>query len=349
MELTHEEAEKYIEYISSGIKIVDLDNKTILFKYPDMNSFMKARHIYEQEYRESIDEGLLSVDEMKKLIKDRNLITQAERNKVSSLKSKLEGQRVLLAKTLKVRANQDRIKKVIHGLEDEIRKIEIKERAKFSMTAETKAEESKILYLCWRNSYYFDSEEWVWPDYKSFLNEKRLDFRQKVLSEFISFYSGIPTPIIRAVARGNLWRIRYVTSVKTSEPLFGVPTTQYTGDMLNLSYWSHYYQNIYEMLSEDQPSEEIIEDDEALDAYLSDYYKERNQDAAARKSKKGHKGKLSAYDQKEVIVTKADEMYEDIEYDTPREAQRIKDRTLIKKKASSKHRVGQMPDNVPRQ
>jgi hypothetical protein len=346
MELTHEETEKYIEYISSGIKIVDLDAKVILFKYPDMKSFLRARHIYDKEYKESIDEGLLSVDGMKKLIEDRNLITEEDRNKVSSLKAKLEGQKVLLAKTLKVKANQDRIKNVIHGLEDQIRKIEVKERAKFSMTAETRAEESKILYLCWGNSYYFGTEELVWADYESFLNEKSLDFRQRVVSEFILFYGGVPTPIIRAVARSNLWRIRYVSSVKTSEPLFGVPTTEYTGDMLNLSYWSHYYQNIYEMLPEDQPSEYIIEDDDALDAYLSDYYKERNQDAASRKSKRSNRGKLSAYDKQEVIVTKADEMYEDIEYDTPREAQRIKDRTLIKKKASSKNRAGTTPDDT---
>ncbi len=348
MELTHEETEKYIEYISSGIKIIDIDNRTILFKFPDLNSFLRARHIYDKEYKEALNEGLLSVDEMKKVIEDRNLITEDERNELLSLKSKLEAQKVLLAKTLKVKARQDRIKEIIYGLENKIRKIEIKERTKLSMTAETRAEESKILYLCWDNSYDFHTEERIWLEHELFLSERDLDFRQKILSEFILFYGGIPTPIIRAIARGNLWRIRYITSLKTSEPLFGVPAAKYTGDMLNLAYWSHYYQNIYEMLPEDQPPEDIIEDDEALDAYLADYYKERNQEAATRRSKKGHKGKLSAYDQKEVIVTRADEMYEDIEYDKPREAQMIKDRTLIKKKASRKNRKGQMPDSLPR-
>jgi hypothetical protein len=88
------------------------------------------------------------------------------------------------------------------------------------------------------------------------------------------------------------------------------------------------------MMPEDQPNENIIEDDEALDAYLNSYYKERTQDVAARKSKrKMGTGKLSAFDSQEVIVTKANELYEDIEYDKPREAQAIKDRNLIKKKA----------------
>jgi hypothetical protein len=218
------------------------------------------------------------------------------------------------------------------------------------MTAETKAEEAKLLYLCWSHCYDFDTEELYWTEYKEFTTESDLKFREGLVSEFILFYSGIPTARIRAIARNNLWRIRYVTSLKTSEPLFGVSTSEYSNDMLNLAYWSHYYQNIYEMMPEDQPSENIIEDDEALDAYLSDYYKERTQDIASRKSKRQMgRGKLSAFDSQEVIVTKANELYEDIEYDTPREAQAIKEGNLINKRTrfSKQSRVGTVPDRLP--
>jgi hypothetical protein len=119
--------------------------------------------------------------------------------------------------------------------------------------------------------------------------------------------------------------------------------------MLNLAYWSHFYQNVYEMMPEDQPPQDIIEDDMALDAYMEAYYKERTNEAAARKFKKrAGTGKLSAFDSQEVIVTRANELYEDIEYDKPREAQAIKDRTLIQKKANSRSRVGQHPTKLPR-
>ncbi|HEC64350.1 MAG TPA: hypothetical protein ENI23_03555 [bacterium] len=331
MELTHEEVERYIDQISSGSKILDIGDEVVLFKFPSRYDLMRARRLYDKEYNDSIEEGLLSVDKMKELMKDRNLLTPEDRRKLLSAKSKLEAQKVLLAKTVKVKANQDRIKGIIHKLEDEIRIIEIKERSKFSMTAETKAEEYKILYLCWSSAYNFMTEELLWSEFDLFLNEYRLVFRQNVISEFILFYGGIPTSHIRSIARSNLWRIRYVTSLKTSEPLFGVPASQYTNNMLNLAYWSHYYQNIYEMLPDDQPSENIIEDDEALDAYLNDYYKERKKESVANKDKKKY-GKLSAFDKDEVIVTKANELYEDIDYDKPREAQAVKDRNFIKKR-----------------
>ncbi len=333
MELTNEEIEHYLEQIASGIKIVDVDDKALLFKYPSIDDRLKVRRIYGLEYKRSIEEGLLSTDDMQKLVKDRKIISDKDRLKLSSLKSKLEAQKVLLGKTTRVRARQDRVKEVINNLETEIREIEYKEKSKYAMTAETKAEEAKILYLCWTSCYNFFTDKLYWNSYDLFLNEPGYLFRQKVTSEFILFYSGVLTSHIRAIARSNLWRIKYVTSLKTSEPLFGVPTSKYTNDQLNLAYWSHYYQNIYEMLPEDQPPEGIVDDDESLDAYLKDYYSERTQEAAARKDKKKRKGKLSAFDQEEVIVTKvASELYDDIDFDEPREARSIKDKPLIRKK-----------------
>jgi hypothetical protein len=87
------------------------------------------------------------------------------------------------------------------------------------------------------------------------------------------------------------------------------------------------------MLQDDQPSEDIIEDDESLDAYMKDYYDERMRDAGVRRGKRKHGGKLSAFDKEEVIVTKANELYDDIEFNEPKESKVIKDKVLIRKKA----------------
>jgi len=349
MELTHEDIEKHIEQICSRTKLIDIGSGTFLLKQPTTIISIKSRRVHDVEYKKAIDDGLLSHTEMKTLIEGRNLISTDEKNKLSSLKSKLEAQKILLGKTTFVKANQDRIKKVMIELEYQIREIEYKEKSKFNMTAETRAEESKILYLCWSCVYDFYTDKLYWESYEDFEHEDKLVLRQRLVSEFISFYSGILTKIVREIARSNLWRIRYVTSLKTSDPLFGIPTAEYSNDMLNLAYWSHYYQNLYEMMPEDQPPQDIIEDDVALDAYMEAYYKERHNEVAVRKSKKrSGTGKLAAFDQQEVIVTRSNELYEDIEYDTPREAQAIKDRTLIKKKASHQNRAGQLPTKLPR-
>jgi len=346
MDLSYDELDKYITRICSGIMILEINSKCLLFRYPNTFILMRSKLVYDNDYKSSINEGLLSSKDMSDIIKSRNLINEFERKKLSSLKSKLEAQRILLAKTTKVKANQDRIKKNISDIKNEIDQIEYKELSKLSMSADTRAEESRLLYLCWSCCYDIDTDNLFWKTYDDFLNEFDLSFRQNVLSEFVKFYRGISTDKIRFIARSNLWRIRYVTSLKVSEPLFGVPTSEYTSDMLNLAYWSHFYQNIYEMMPDDQPSQDVIDDDESLDAYLEDYYREKKRDSYSRHNKSGHRGKLSAFNSEEVIVTRSNELYEDVDYDNPKEAQAIKDRNEVRKltRSSKKSRVGTMPD-----
>ena len=86
------------------------------------------------------------------------------------------------------------------------------------------------------------------------------------------------------------------------------------------------------MMPDERPSDVVIDDDEMLDVFMASYYDERTRQDAYRKSKVADPSKLSSFDKEEVIVTKSNELYQDIKYDKPREAQKIKNRTSIKKR-----------------
>lgn len=337
MDLKIDDVEKYLCRIFTGQDIITVKSESdkidLIFKQPDNTVKLKAHRIYDIAYKDAVGDGLLPLEDLEKLIRERGIFSDAEDEELRKLKDKLHAQQILLSKTTKVKARMDRIKVIIKDLEAQVRSIEYKKLSKLAMSAETKAEEERSSYLCWSSVYDLLGESLYWESYEDFLKEKDPLFRSDVLNKFMSFYSGISTSIIRYIAKHSLWRIRYVTSQKTSEPLFGVPTSQYTNDMMNLAYWSNFYQNIYEMLPDDRPSDFIIEDDDALDAYMKDYYEERNREDAARKSKRRTQGKLSAFDSEEVVVTQSHELYEDIDYDKPREAKMIKEKTDIRKKA----------------
>lgn len=340
MLLTDSEVECYINKITSKQNIVVIDKIWLVFQHPSNLIKQKADVIYSYEYEKALEEGLLDHKSLEELITKRRLFTSEDQEKLDKLNNKRKAQQVLLAKTTVVKANQDRVKKIIHSLDEEIRKLSFKKTSMLTMSAEVKANEEKTLFLCWSSIYDELGTSKYWSTFDDFKNTTDLFFRDKVLSKFIEFYGGSPNDVIRYIARHNLWRIRYVNSQKTSEQLFGVPTVEYTNDMLSLAYWSNYYDNIYQMMPEDRPSDLIIEDDEALDAYMKSYYEERNRQDASRRSTKRSPGKLSAFDSEEVIVTASNELYQDIKYDKPREAQRLKDLTDIKKKANSKARIG---------
>lgn len=327
--------EKLLVDIFSGQKYVYVGDILLRFVFPSNNIKQKAEIVYNRSFTEAVNSGMLPLKELEELIDKRNLITEEEIIKLNRLKGQLEAQEILLGKTTRVKANQERIKRAINRLKIEIRQIEFKKSSKLLMSAETKAEEDKTFFIC-SSCVYTDEGDLFWSTYDEAIQETRLNLKDNILMDFLKFYSGLSVATIRFIARSSLWRIRYVNSMKTSDPLFGVPASHYTSDQLNLVYWSNYYQNIYEMLPEDRPSDITIDDDDALDAYMKTFYEDRSREEAERRSKSKRSGKLSAFDSEEVIVTRSHELYQDIDYNTPREAQKLKDRVDAKKKAKKR-------------
>jgi hypothetical protein len=339
MDLTSEEVERYLNRIFTGQTLFSLEARLLVFTQPDNRTQAKADLIYDKSKKKAIDTGMLPIAELEVLIEKRGLFTAEDRNKLEEFKSQKFAQEVILGKTTKVAAKQDRLKGIIDKLDEKIDKLERKRTSKLVMSAESKADEERALYLCW-SCVTDDEGNKIWSTFEDMLDETDINKRDSILLSFLKFRSGLETKIVRYLARHSLWRIRYVTSQKVSDPLFGVPTSQYTNDMLNLAYWSNFYQNVYEMMPKDRPPDNIVEDDDALDAYMKEYYEERTrEDATERdKNKLGTKGKLSAFNKEEVIVTKSHELYEDIDYTKPREAQMIKDKAAIRKTARKKRK-----------
>jgi len=319
-ELPFEELDGYIEQICTGRKLVFVEDgvgneRALVFRYPIKHDQLVADLIYRQALKEAEEMEIPSIEEVELLIRERGIFTEEDEGKIEKLKSRMEGQKAVLAKTTRVRARIDRLTKVIADIQEEINLILLKREAQLENTRERKASEYKHLYLTQRGVYDPYSMSLWWETKEDFEKEPDFRFRRKVFVEYIVFSYGLRQEVIRFVARSNVWRIRYVTATNTSESLFGVPIKDYSVDQLMLLYWSHYYQSINEMLPDDKPSDEIIEDDQALDAYMRDWQAERGRDTAASRAKKGKRyGDKSAWDHGETLVMKSNPMHQDIDY-----------------------------------
>ena len=89
MNLSYTEIEEYLELITTGAKVVDIDNVVIIFKYPSVRTRMMARRVQKLEYDLALKEGMLSNSQMKDLIEERNLITDSDRSKLKKIESQL--------------------------------------------------------------------------------------------------------------------------------------------------------------------------------------------------------------------------------------------------------------------
>lgn len=318
--LSYEELDSYIRQICSSEKIVYVSNfkeeqVPLLFRYPTPKDIMFAEFEHKKALAEAKELGLPTMVEMKETIRTRKIFTEEDEVKIAKLKSRIVGQQAILAKTARVPARRSRLKEVIEKLTSQVAEIQYKRESSLELTQERKALEGKFLYTTQKGVFSPETDQRFWKTKEEFNAEPDFLFRKRVFVEYVVFSHGIKQEHIRYIARSNLWRIRYVTATKTSEPLFGVPIADYSVDQLTLLYWSHFYQSIYEMMSDERPADTIIEDDQALDAYMKDWHSDRNRDAAASKSKKNKQyGQSSAWDHQETLVMRSNPMYEDIEY-----------------------------------
>ena len=335
MNLTYEELELLIQKVSVGKTYLLTEQGFVEIIHPTNSLKLKANFIYEKSYNQALKDGLLPKKDLEVLIKERGIFSQFDEDQVAKINSQLDAQKIVLSKTLKVKANQDRINKTIKDLEEKRSLLLYKKYSKLYMSAEIKAEEDMNAFLC-SMCVYDDNENRFWSSHEDFLKYDDVELKNKILQTFLELIRGIDIKTIRFLARSTIWRIRYNTSAKVSDTLFNKPTSEYTIDQLNLVYWSNYYDNIYNMLSSDRPTDDIIDDDDALDEFMEEYYRQiNNETSISKKDKKMNKGRLSAFDSEEVIVTQSCELYYDIKYDKPKEAQQIKDRSDIKKRTKS--------------
>lgn len=339
--LKAQEIDKYLLQIFSNRRYFALQkdgNELYLsVRYPSAEERTKAEFIYKVTYDKAIVDGLLPSEELEELMKTRGIFKEEDELKAAKLEGQIEAQRVLLSKIKNVTANKDKVLTFIEDLTRQVNEIKYKKYSKLALSAEARASDAKHSYLSWSCCYTFDDSRY-WDSYQTYLDDSDFDLKSSVLNAFLDFSMGLPQDVIREIARSNVWRARYIHSMKTSESLFGKAVADYSVDQVSLAYWSNFYQQIFEMLPDDRPEDAIIENDTSLDSYLDNLYKEREKEASHRRLKKSTRGTMSAFDAEEVIVTKAHEMYQEIKYDKPREAQRVKDRSDLRKRTSKSRR-----------
>ena len=324
VDLPYQQVEEILESIVLNKKLFQAQSKIgpifVFFSHPSSLEILQSRYIRAKALLEASAAGLPTMEEMAKSIEVNNLSGTSDVEAIHQLEQKIVAQKRVLQIT-RIEGRRKPIEDLIKKFEADIEKIKHRNDTLFYMTSDKKAEEESFLYLAWAGTYDTFGEK-HWPNFLAFESETDLLFRASVLQGFSTFNVGTPLSIIRFLARHNLWRIRYSSALKIGGSLFSRELNDLTTDQLSLLYWSNYYQSIYEMMPDDQPPEEVIKDDQALDSFMEDYFKRRDKErkeGRVSKSSTGKRGKLSAWEKgEELIITPAHPEYMSIPYSEER-------------------------------
>jgi len=307
--LSYQEVEKALDSIIHNKFLVQVKSRDrsefLIFCHPTSDEIIQSRCVREKALLEAQSLGLPSLEELQGRLDKSQIISPADQEKIKKLEEQITGQKRVLQLT-KIEGRRKTILDNIERMEKEVDEIRSKSEDLLLLSAEKKADEESLLYLAWSATYDVYGNKY-WSTFRDFENETDIMFRAEAIAEFAKFNQGQTTKTLRYLARHSLWRIRYTSALKIGGPLFERGLEDLTPDQLALLYWSNYYQSIYEMLPDDQPDSDTINDDEALDAYMERYFKQKEQERNEGKVKRqgaGSKKKLSAWDRgEELIIT----------------------------------------------
>lgn len=261
--------EKLLNKIAWGaryIKVKDLNDTEVILKIKDLdlNDRVWIDFIYEQAITEAKEANLLSERELAIFLEQQGVWTSEDEKdiknhiiSIAKLNDEMESEDIS-------KRDKRKLSRVIAGVEQSLNKKKTKRSLHFSNCLERYADDERIKAILFCVSARTNTDDRFWKTWEIFCEESDHVLINNVISE-LSKSKPLSIEEIRYLARSPLWRSKWLAS-KNCDDLFGKPIVELTRNQESLVYWSQVYDNVYESI--DRPSQEIIDDDIALDKWF---------------------------------------------------------------------------------
>ena len=285
--MSPEEIEKAISQIAWGGRFIEAKDSegvkfVLIIKSLSTRQRIFANFIYDEALKEARRDGVLTKFHLYAAYKRKGIWTPQDDEKIEKLQGQIEKLEEI------IEHSKGREKKLfseqVERLKLSYSEVRNKRYTLFSTSAESYAEEMKSLGLVFC-SVYDDQERRLWDDWNEFMYVADDVIVSNILSSLkdIDIFS---LQQIRKIARSGVWRFRW-NGAKGIGNLFGKPIVEFDAEQQSLLYWSQVYDSVYESL--ERPTEDIINDDKALDEWFED---QNRKDKAKEVAEKGDIGKM---------------------------------------------------------
>jgi len=246
-------------------RLVIIHDKTYHIKNTPIGTKNRAIALKEQTYRNAISEGVSTEADLIQdaiasdlLPYDYNDRLVHITEQVEHLSESLKNQKHLIKKK-KMRTELEKLKAQHTDI------IEQKGRI-YMMSAEYMAQETYI-YNLMIGTILDDEEKPIWSNLDSLYQYKQQDPTSfnAIIHEFLNNQIWEQSTL-RIIARSFEWRLMWNLCKENLSQLFNGPLTDINSNQKMLIYWSRVYDSVYE--DPNKPSEDIIENDDSLDAWL---------------------------------------------------------------------------------
>lgn len=256
-----------------------------------------VQFIYEDAIKRARDLGVVTELELRTRLKNMQIWDDSRDEMIITTTNRIQE----LEETLSEQSGRKlrMTKSLISSLKEVLRKETVRKAELFYSSAEHYAAEARSSAIIYCSTYDEEENRW-WKNWNEFLNESDFVFMSNIIKE-INEIKSIGNKEVRELARSPQWRYLWNGAKGNIKSLFGRNLGDMDMSQRNLMYWSQVYDSVYEAY--ERPSDDIINDDEALDKWFEEQNKKRK---VERFEKKGDVGKLKLSDRikrhKEVFI-----------------------------------------------
>jgi hypothetical protein len=292
------EREFFIYTIRSGNVVVKTENIKLIIKPPTIEQSVESCEIYNSSYEQAYIDGIMSEDEMLKWMKEQDLWSESDENRLNSIKKDIERLKLEIYNARNDKPLREKIRLYIRAAEKHAGLSLIKKNSQMQNTREGIATSDKISWLI-KNT--------------TFSNNQLYDFNEISLSYVVDEWqsSFLGDSSLRELARNEPWKSLWTIKSNPGIKLFSnAESGELTYNQKNLLIWSQMYDNIQESL--ECPSKEVIEDDDMLDGWFIVQSKKREKENAEREVDSMSKNEKIKNSSEVFVVAKDDEHAEKI-------------------------------------
>jgi hypothetical protein len=245
---------KDLNKILSGNILVQTRNNILTVRQPDATTRYLADFFCEQVYQDAFSENIYLQEELEELIIENGWWTQDEEDELKQIPKDIENMKLDYFNSFLRDNVKDLIKKGIRGKEDRFEELTKDKYMFFNYTCESLKSQAYTMYILEHCTFYENGDKISLEDvsiqalYGKY-NAEMLDDKE-----------------VREVSKSSGWRMIW-NSAKESREIFPVAACDLTDMQKSLISWTRMYDSVYESM--ETPSDDVIEDDYAIDGWFT--------------------------------------------------------------------------------
>jgi len=282
----YEEADSAISRIIFGGKVVEIEKEDgkgfdLVVKPLSSSARVWVDFIYDKYMKKALNSGLLKESAMLAEAMSNGVWVKEDDESINLLKRNIEEASKQDVKDLS-NSERNKFSNIVKISKKRLEELEMRKAAILHHSAEKYAQEWKIKAIVFRSCYNLDNKSF-WSTWEEFIETVSNDDVFKIAGEIFA-NNHVDAKKIRALARHPIWRNKWIAA-KAVGGLFDKPIVELTDEQHAIIYWSSVYDNVYDAY--ERPSDEVIEDDDKLDAWLEDQAKKSKESAKTRHIESG--------------------------------------------------------------